>query len=765
MQTRSTKSLAIIGGALASLGGLASAWFLWVYSQGTYHLFSRFGMNEYIEPEDGVVYLDAGFLPCAVLGILIGLIVWGQLVWWSGRKSGNPEALLRWLWLGLPLTTLLLQPLLGLCGIPASLVPIFHGILAAGLTAGLIANGFIPTLPEGKRHQRVCAVVLIVLMVIHFGLFAFLNICQFRALNLGYFDSGQIAEGYHQTFRGKFMMTYNQPHRGAGKGTSMDHLFCTRILALPIFWLFPYHETILVIHALALCLGAWPVFLLGRRVLEGSYLGLGFAIVYLIYTPVLFLEFRSSYGPSEEAQAISMFLAAFYYLSVSRPGLCLFWALAAMAVKENMAPTAAMIGVWMTMFTPHKKWGAGLFAGALVYFIVGTKLILPLVNDRAYGFVVSYFSDIGDGYGSILWRVISDPLFVISYVCDYRNLSFILHLIVPLGMLSLFSPSRLAIMLPSLFFLLISNMPTHHTILFWNHASLVPILIFSAVFGASRVQELLKKHAPYLSVQIAGLVVSLLMCAGLSAWLFFIRMQSSANFDINQRHLLVKEVRELVPIDTSVLVTYRLSGHFTENLVLNCTREYYPGEHPDGKVLPLDQEFVVLDPYDRWAWKEYYKTTRTRDYVLRDSNYGLVYERGQFYVFRRGAPREDHWKGIKLDFKPSMEVKVGQIQKGGARLMGWNQPRRINQTTLFVETFWECIAPMDAEYEVALSFRLPGGEIISTRHLMANWLYPTTIWEAGDFIRDVRRIRFAEGIPREFKLGVTLVEPNPFSTQ
>ena len=72
---------------------------------------------------------------------------------------------------------------------------------------------------------------------------------------------------------------------------------------------------------------------------------------------------------------------------------------------------------------------------------------------------------------------------------------------------------------------------------------------------------------------------------------------------------------------------------------------------------------------------------------------------------------------------------------------------------------------MNEEYEVALNFQLPGGEVISTRHLMANWLYPTTIWRAGDIIRDVRRIRFAGGVPKDFKLGVTLVEPNPFSTE
>ncbi len=764
MQIQSTKSLALIGGSLAAVGGFAAAWFLWVYTQGSYQLFSRLGLNEYIEPQGGLVYLDAALLPWAVFGAAIGLIAWSLLVWRSKEKAGTREAVLRWLWLGLPSTTLILQPLLSLI-FPATLVPVFHGILVAGLTAGLIANSFIPGMPEGKRNERVCTIALAALMALHFGLFAFLNICQFRSLNLGYFDSGQIAEGYHQTFRGKFMMTYNQPHRGAGEGTSMDHLFWTRILALPVFWLFPYHETILVIHALALCMGALPAFLLARNVLKSPYLGLGFAVAYLLYTPVLFLECRSSYGPSEEAQAVPMLLAACYCLTTSRPGLCIVWAACAMAVKENMSPTAAMIGLWMIIFTPHKKCGAGLFGGALVYFIVGTKLILPMLDDRSYGFVVSYFSDIGDGYGGILWRVITDPIYVIRYICDYRNLSFVLHLLVPLGMLSLFSPSRLAILLPSLFFLLISNMPTHHTILFWNHASLVPILLFAAVFGVRRVQELLQQHAPKLDVQNAGLVTAVLICAGLSAWLFFVRMQSGANFEIKPRHHLVKEIRELVPVDTSVLVSYRLSGHFTENLVLNCTREYYPGEHLGGKVLPLDQEFVVLDPYDRWAWKEYYKTLRSRDHVLKDPNYGLVYERGQFFVFRRGAPRKNLWKGIKLDFKPSMQIRVGQIQREGARLLGWNQPRRIDQATLFVETFWECVKPMNEEYEVALNFQLPGGEVISTRHLMANWLYPTTIWRAGDIIRDVRRIRFAGGVPKDFKLGVTLVEPSPFSTE
>jgi hypothetical protein len=65
---------------------------------------------------------------------------------------------------------------------------------------------------------------------------------------------------------------------------------------------------------------------------------------------------------------------------------------------------------------------------------------------------------------------------------------------------------------------------------------------------------------------------------------------------------------------------------------------------------------------------------------------------------------------------------------------------------------------MEKEYEVVIEFRLLNGKKISARHLMADWLYPTTIWRTGDLVRDVAQIQFDHDRPKIKGLTVRLVE-------
>ena len=63
---------------------------------------------------------------------------------------------------------------------------------------------------------------------------------------------------------------------------------------------------------------------------------------------------------------------------------------------------------------------------------------------------------------------------------------------------------------------------------------------------------------------------------------------------------------------------------------------------------------------------------------------------------------------------------------------------------------------MNKEYEVVVFFRLPDGSEMSSRHLMAGWIYPTTIWRPGDIVRDTTEIAFSGPVPADFKVAISL---------
>ena len=53
----------------------------------------------------------------------------------------------------------------------------------------------------------------------------------------------------------------------------------------PLWWLWPSPDLLLTVQAIAVALGALPVFWLARKHLGSERAALGFALVYLLYPP------------------------------------------------------------------------------------------------------------------------------------------------------------------------------------------------------------------------------------------------------------------------------------------------------------------------------------------------------------------------------------------------------------------------------------------------------------------------------------------------
>jgi uncharacterized membrane protein len=727
---------------------MAAGWFFFVFRQGRIHLYQGVGKNEYFEPEGGLDYLGWGTLLWIASGALVGLALFFLcgLLNAKSREVDFRNGLDPGKWLWIPPSTLVLHPLLGLAGAVPTLIPVFHSILVLGCIVAIVGSCLSFNVLSRLNRTALCWTALAALVLCHFLVCANLNIRQFRAQNLGYYDSGQIAEGFHHTLNGKFMMTYNQPHKSEpGPGTNLDHIFVTRICVLfPLYCLFPKHETIIVFNALVLSLGAIPAFLIARRLLDSHSCALVFGLAYLLYPPLMFLEFRSGWGPSEEGQLVPLLLAAGYCLTAGRPWLAIVWAVLTMCVKENAAVTITMFGIFMAVFSPHRKHGVGLAAGAALYFIIGTKLILPMIDEHAYKGVMGVFSHLGQGYLGIAWRTITDPIYVLGILLAYSNFSLLLHLLVPLGAAAAISPSRILILAPAFLFLMLSGSPYHHSILYWNHAILIPVVFYAGIHGLNNARAKLNEWWTWTDDSRAALMAAVFACSVLSFSIFFLPMMSAATFEVRPRHRIIRNIQNLIPVESSVFATYRAAGHFTNYGRLEMSWRYLPGE----------QDYLVFDAMDRWA--RYERTLEARDVALKDESYGLVMRKGRFLVFKKGAPRDYIWDNILLDGIPAVQFKSGQIQQNGAELIGWNVLPGKSNATVRIESFWRCHQPLNKEYEVVVFFRLPDGSEMSSRHLMAGWIYPTTIWRPGDIVRDTTEIAFSGPVPADFKVAISL---------
>ena len=100
---------------------------------------------------------------------------------------------------------------------------------------------------------------------------------------------------------------------------------------------------LLVVQAVAVALGAVPVFLLARKHLGSDWAGLGFALVYLLYPPTQWLVV-DDFHPV--ALATPLLLGAIWFLDEDRLLPFALCAGAACLTKEQIGLVVAMLGLW-----------------------------------------------------------------------------------------------------------------------------------------------------------------------------------------------------------------------------------------------------------------------------------------------------------------------------------------------------------------------------------------------------------------------------------
>ena len=112
---------------------------------------------------------------------------------------------------------------------------------------------------------------------------------------------------------------------------------------------------LLVVQAVAVALGAVPVFLLARKHLGSEWAGLGFALVYLLYPPTQWLVV-DDFHPV--ALATPLLLGAIWFLDEDRLLPFALCAGAACLTKEQIGLVVAMLGLWYAFAHGRRRQGS-----------------------------------------------------------------------------------------------------------------------------------------------------------------------------------------------------------------------------------------------------------------------------------------------------------------------------------------------------------------------------------------------------------------------
>src|SRR5947208_8411645 len=140
-----------------------------------------------------------------------------------------------------------------------------------------------------------------------------LSILRNRAFQTGRFDLGNMVQAGWSTSHGHPLRVTGL--RGDGISRLAAHFDPILAAFAPLWLLWPSPDVLLVTQAVAVALGALPVFWLARKHLASQRAGLGFALAYLLYPPTQWLTLNEFHPV---ALACPLLLFAIWFLDEGR---------------------------------------------------------------------------------------------------------------------------------------------------------------------------------------------------------------------------------------------------------------------------------------------------------------------------------------------------------------------------------------------------------------------------------------------------------------
>ena len=379
--------------------------------------------------------------------------------------------------------------------------------------------------------------------------FSTLSVLRDDAFETGRFDLGNMVQVVWSTAHGHFLrMTNTQGEQVSRLAAHVDPILA---LFAPLWWIWPSPDMLLVVQAVAVASGAFPVFALARKHLASERAAVGFALVYLVLPAVQWLTLNEFHPV---ALACPLLLFAFRYLDDDRLVPFAVFALLAAATKEEISLVVAGFGVWYALARRRRAAGAGILAAGAIWFALAVAVVVPHFNAGGTSSFYYRYREVGGSPGGLLRTAVTHPLRIVDKAFDHRSLRYLADLAIPLAGLFLAAPLVLVAALPELGLNLLSSTKTQTSIHFHYTAGLVPPLVVASVLGAARLAGGNRRRAAVIAA--VALAVALVENVRLGA--MFKTPVTASRHDRIAAH-----AARLVPDDAVVSATNTLGAHLS----------------------------------------------------------------------------------------------------------------------------------------------------------------------------------------------------------
>jgi uncharacterized membrane protein len=602
--------------------------------------------------------------------------------------------------------------------------------------------------------------------------FAAASIRQHDAFITHKADLGHFDQPVWNTLHGRLLIRTQQDQQLT---RLTDHVEPILIPLSLSFLLWDDVRMLLVLQAVAVALGALPVFLLVREELRSigyslrvsEVAGLILACVYLLF-PALqaanLTEFHAA------PLMVAPMLAALYCARQERYGWMWLWALLVIGAKEEMALLTFMLALWLLLF--RRKWGHGLvLAGvSLVWFGVATFVIVPYYAQFKYGtgewVYLQRFSDLGDSPQAVIWSLLTHPRLVWDIVTEPARLQYLVGLLVSAGgILPLLAPEVLLLSLPYLAANLLSDYEAMYSGVYHYSAPVVPFVVAAAAIGLVRISGLVRAIRRRNAVVLG---VALLLLGGSLIYHYYRGYTPLAKRfvwpQVTEHHRMLEQ---------------RFAPQIPPEAVLSTTSPLFPHlDHRERILLfPIvdDATWLLLDA---GSFPEMHPADLRQAYDdLIASGVWCIVDAADGYVLLRRTPMTDsgdladctrELPDAFYDFArvddPQPQVRVQADFGGQVRLLGYDVISVEQWNRVGVRLYWTRLAPGDGPSGEGPQLRLypfwlgEGGEVVETpeqRPLVEPYWYPTSHWRQGEVVATQM---LPWNIGQAFRLGVAVYD-------
>ena len=254
--------------------------------------------------------------------------------------------------------------------------------------------------------------------------------------------------------------------------------------------LYPSVYWLLVIQAVALSLGALPVWYLARQAGLNPAQAKAVAIAYLLY-PLIFNLNLFDFHP--EVIALPLILASVWAARNRQLGWFTLCLVLILGCRVALSLTVAAMGVWLWGFEQRRWYGAIAVGLGLGWFLLATQLVIPYFRPGGVESVWR-FAYLGNSLTEIGLNLVLKPHLVVPVLLTWKNLEYLLLLLAPvLWGLSLAHLAPLLPTIPTLAMNLLSTMETQKDLLHQYSLPVVPFLLLATIAALSNGKGLLQR--------------------------------------------------------------------------------------------------------------------------------------------------------------------------------------------------------------------------------------------------------------------------------